>query len=609
MASILRSELRNLNFPTAAEIVDVKHLSSYNWLGTESPTIVVPGSPALWAPPSRPTQVSKDSGRVYINQNAARHPDSPLEPLFLALYATQPSFDICSTDIVTDRNNLRKLLSFVQPGAEGDALTPFTIEIEIHKGTALFSRVEERNEEHIPPGEFRGFGHEFEKVYTRQQINGSTGHHRIVSYHFAGMNFIVRHETDGYVAGNVNSRSSADEISSVLESLSLDPNPTRPGLIVRREGKTIPLDSTLEIKTRASHRRLSIQEIAPQIWVSQTPKLVRAYHRGGKFEEPQVEDVTSDVRRWQTDNQVQLKRLAALIRKILDIVKGLNNRATVRYDCNGDKLIISPLSGKKMLPEDLYLKWEPEPALPNTAQRTPAVTAQLLPVDQRKLGLSIQVGETTYEGIDLKLMPYFKTYLDAQPPSGQDSSVIPKHPSIEYFDEAVRGLSKGLRQLFRVMPTRLSAHRELCKTLQFLGVNVLEGRTLRHLMDDFRSGKADYDPEERRTISGNKSLARDSAFRLLYMFLSEGLVSADRDKAMAYNAAFFVVSHKQIFRYRARKMVRCAFEDRFGVTYKQQANMDKWPLKDSSGGGSSDEEEETTVSEDYGYSDDADWYY
>ncbi|KAI1752039.1 hypothetical protein F4782DRAFT_540583 [Xylaria castorea] len=576
MTEIPRSELRNLDFPTVAEITDVKHLSSYNWIGIESPTIVVPGSPALWAPPSGPTQVRKDFGLVYINQNAARHPDSPLEPLFLALYAIQPSFDIRSTDVVTDRNNLRKLLSFVEPGTEGDALKPFTIEIEIHKNTALFSRVEEFNQELIPHGEFRGFGHEFEKVYTRHQIDGSTGHHRIVSYNFGGMSFIVRHETDGYVGGNTKSRpygievNPTDELSGVLESLSLtsnptlaDPHNTSSRLVVRREGQVISLDRTLELKTRASHRRLSIQEVAPQIWISQTPKLVRAYHRGGTFQEPQVEDVTTDIQRWQADKQVQLRRLAALIHKIIDIAKGCDNRATVRYVRDGDKLVISPLGGKKMLPEDLYLQWEAKPVLPNTVQKTPAAATQ-------------------------------------------NSPVILKHTSIPFFDEVVRGLSKGPREFFRLMPTRLSAHRELCNTLKFLGVNVLEGRTLRHIMDDFRSGKGHFDYDEWETISGVKSLARDSAFRLLYMFLTDGLVSEVQDKAMAYNAAFFVISHPQIFRYRTKLMVRWAFDERFGITDKQRTNLDKWPLKNLSGRGTS-EDDHTTESEGYGfYGDDSD---
>lgn len=72
--------------PAEAIITDVKHLASYNWIEAPTPTIVVPGSPAQWSPPQGNRCVKKDSGLVYIAQNAARHPDSPLEPLFRSLY-------------------------------------------------------------------------------------------------------------------------------------------------------------------------------------------------------------------------------------------------------------------------------------------------------------------------------------------------------------------------------------------------------------------------------------------------------------------------------------------------------------------------------------------
>ncbi|KAI0875081.1 hypothetical protein GGS24DRAFT_489541 [Hypoxylon argillaceum] len=574
MAEILRSDLQNLDFPTAVGITDVEHLSSYNWIEASSPTIVVPGSPALWAPPGGSTRVTKDSGLVYIDENTARHPDSPSEPLFLALYIAQPAFDISSTDVVTDRNNLRKLLSFVEPGIEGDALEPFTIGIEIHKNTALFSRISASSQEVIPPGEFRGFGHQFEKVYTRHQINGSSAHHRIVSYRFGDMKFIVRHETDGYVGENMKlypssiEESQTDGLSGALKSLSLTSEPTlvdlpsdSSKLLVRREGRTIPLNCTLEIKTRAIHRHIRIGDVAPQLWLSQTPKLIRAYHRHGTFQEPQVEDVTSDIQNWQKQNQVKLKKFAALIRKVVDIVKRCDNKATVRYVRDGDKLIISPLHGNNVLPDNLYLKWEVKPAPPSSMQET--------------------------------LTPIAAT----QPRSDHDSPTILRHDNILYFDEVVRGLSKGPRHFFRIMPTRLSDYRVLCDTLKFLCVDVLEGRTLRHIMDDFRSGKSDWDPDERRVYNNSKSLARDSAFRLLYTFLSNELVSDPKDKPMAYNAAFFVVSHPRMFRWKPRKMVLEAFEQRFGVSSKQRANLAKWPIKDSLLGGESEDDQTTEFEE------------
>jgi hypothetical protein len=147
--------------PAEAIITDVRHLASYNWIEASTPTIAVPGSPAQWSAPPGPRQVKKDSGLVYISQNAARHPDSPLEPLFRSLYIEHPSSDINSIDIVTDRNNIRKLLSFIKPTLSKNDLDAFTIQVDMTAQTAIFSRNETATYEVIGPGKFRGFGHEF----------------------------------------------------------------------------------------------------------------------------------------------------------------------------------------------------------------------------------------------------------------------------------------------------------------------------------------------------------------------------------------------------------------------------------------------------------------
>ncbi|KAJ5101302.1 hypothetical protein NUU61_003524 [Penicillium alfredii] len=127
----------------AAKITDVKHLASYNWIEAPTPTIVVPGCPPRWSPSDIPRQLQQDCGLFYIAENSARQPASPLESLFQALCLTDPSFDIRTVNIVTDRHILRQLLAF-----------------------------------HIP---------------------NSIGHHIIVSYSFSGLKFLVQHETDGYV--------------------------------------------------------------------------------------------------------------------------------------------------------------------------------------------------------------------------------------------------------------------------------------------------------------------------------------------------------------------------------------------------------------------------
>jgi len=320
-----------------------------------------------------PRRLKKDSGLIYIAQNAARHPESPLEPLFRALYVENPSYDIRSIDVITDRSDIRKLLSFINPGSTRNGLETFTINIEVTKNTAIFCRNETATWQFIGPQEFRGFGHEFEKANTTNQINGSTGHHRIISYRFDDLNFIVRYETDGYVKLDVDIRipssdskeQESESLPSMLGLLSLSstnslPNITPAGskLTIKEEGQVVPLGSTLEIKTRVSHKPLQIQEIVPQLWVSQTSKLVRAYHNKGMFQGPEVEDVGAQIKRWEEGNQNDLRKLASLINRIISVVKGCGGNAIIKYDDKGDKLVVSKADRETMLPKYLYSKWD-----------------------------------------------------------------------------------------------------------------------------------------------------------------------------------------------------------------------------------------------------------
>ncbi|KAJ5855569.1 geranylgeranyl pyrophosphate synthetase [Penicillium soppii] len=355
--------------PAEAIITDVKHLASYNWIEASTPTIAVPGCPAQWSAPPGPRQVNKDSGLVYIAQNAARHPDSPLEPLFRSLYLENPSFDIKSIDVVTDRNNIRKLLSFVKPTLNKNDLESFTIQVDMTAETAIFSRKDTATSEFIGSDEFRGFGHEFEKAYTINQVKESTGHHRIISYRLGGLSFLVRHETDGYVRDSKSSVMDAeltgDNLADILNSLSLTPETTsidepssKSKLTIKREGRTVSRESTLEIKTRVFHKSLKLTEVAAQLWISQTPKLVRAYHRRGIFPTPKVEDVTAALKVWEKVHQDAITKLVALIKCILRVTRKWGGSSTIRYDPLKDKVVVKKVERKKILPEDLYSRWE-----------------------------------------------------------------------------------------------------------------------------------------------------------------------------------------------------------------------------------------------------------
>jgi hypothetical protein len=76
------------------------------------------------------------------------------------------------------------------------------------------------------------------------------------------------------------------------------------------------------------------------------------------FQVPEVEDVAVQVKRWEESNQNDLRKLAALISKILEMVKGCGGNGTVKYDDKGDKLVVWKADGETMLPNDLYSKWD-----------------------------------------------------------------------------------------------------------------------------------------------------------------------------------------------------------------------------------------------------------
>ena len=64
------------------------------------------------------------------------------------------------------------------------------------------------------------------------------------------------------------------------------------------------------------------------------------------------------IKGWEERNQTDLRKLAALLTKILDVVKECGGNAMVKYDAQGDKLVILKVDGEKKLPRYLYSKWD-----------------------------------------------------------------------------------------------------------------------------------------------------------------------------------------------------------------------------------------------------------
>src|SRR5208282_366650 len=92
-------------------------------------------------------------GTIIVDQNAYRRPSCPLEPLFRAVYHTLPNFDPTDVDLVTDRNNLRKLLSAVS--SNGDCKEEFRIDVQFLGSTMIFNRWNKSLQENIMSPRYR----------------------------------------------------------------------------------------------------------------------------------------------------------------------------------------------------------------------------------------------------------------------------------------------------------------------------------------------------------------------------------------------------------------------------------------------------------------------
>ncbi|KAB8202240.1 hypothetical protein BDV34DRAFT_237091 [Aspergillus parasiticus] len=567
IASISRKDLDGLEDP-APSITDIKHPSSYNWMDSVTPTIAIPGCPPLWSPPGGTRRVPKYSGLIYIAQNAARHLESPLEPLFRALY------------LITDRNNVRKLLSFINPSLSKKGLEPFTVEIEVTSKTALFCRAETETVRFLGPDDFAGFSHEFEKAYTRDQVSGSTGHHRIISYSFGGLRLIVRYETDGYVIPlPCSSVGTGDDLSSMMESLSLRPTKCVPcatsahsKLILKADGQTVAADSILELKTRVGHKPISMQGVLPQLWVSQSPNLIRAYHRNGIFGQPKVDKVLAEVRAWEESHAEDLKKLSCLFRKMIHITKENGGKAILQYDVLADRLEIWTAVGRRMLPDDLYFTLD--------HVGTEAASNEKVPGRSDSSKTELKIGHSLYH-VGLSMIPYLESCVRfdfTSRPHGSEYT----HSDIPLFDTALKGLESGYRFCFRPLPVDPAQYHVIWETYDFLRVDVLGGQTIDRIFVDLRACKTDYGLDHKR-----------------YRAIKANFKDEERDSAKVYNAMLFVLFHPGTFKPRTRTMVCAAYEERFVVSYRQKATLDRWNNSIHIDGASDDDRTTDDSSEPY----------
>ncbi|KAI9729069.1 MAG: hypothetical protein M1828_000154 [Chrysothrix sp. TS-e1954] len=396
------SDYSNLILSLGPDNVDPKHpaeqhetkisdsacVGSYNWMDSPESgpsTILVPGAPAVWAPLDPSERIPPDEGEIIVDQSAARWPRYPLEPMFRALdhqrvSAHQTLHHIVGTvDVVIDRHTMAQLIDFVFIRGER-----FHCDVELVGGKALFVRREESNTRMVE--RFSGYGCTFpgENTVWERDVRGSSSHHRILKFGFGGLKYLLRVDCDAYVPreayrperydgadqernqANASSKSSeADvmkgdemECDAAPESSSSNKEnspPSSSNLVIRSAGHIVPQSTTIDIKTRRVGRQVDMESLLPRLWLSSTPTLAAGYYNDHAWDVVLMK-LDLQVKKWEEDHQVALGRLDALIRRIVETVKGTaTGKCRVRRVDFGHLDIIELAADyESALPEDLY---------------------------------------------------------------------------------------------------------------------------------------------------------------------------------------------------------------------------------------------------------------
>lgn len=290
------------------------------------------GTPPRWTPRPGAPQLREDDGVYYRDKNASRFPDHPMEPAIRAILELHPAATSASVDVVACGSTLGNLLRFVR-GEDRD----FRMLVEsVVKVVHLIRR--ENSPTDIIQG-IRGYGHTFPEAYTSWDTatGRSASHQRVLRYEFGGLNFVVRHEGDGYlpemlsqspVSSQPSNEKETDSVEALIGGLANNTiSQAMPELSsqlqITRGGSEVPQSAVFDLKTRSilGKGRDFLSEELPRMWVAQTPNFIIAYHTRGTFDDIEIKNATSNLQMWEKSMNGELAKLAALIHHIVEVAR------------------------------------------------------------------------------------------------------------------------------------------------------------------------------------------------------------------------------------------------------------------------------------------------
>ncbi|KAL3469204.1 hypothetical protein BJX99DRAFT_268459 [Aspergillus californicus] len=356
LATIKKDELLCSDIESDAsrpKITNCKVIGSYNWLNRSCPTILIPGSPPAWTPTHTLDRLPQDRGSYFRDQNAARYSAHVFQPALDAILHHDPKFDLHKVDLVACVSTLRNLLQFiVKPCKE------FRIIVEAVGSTVFLVRRPNSPTETIES--VFGYGHTFPEANTTWShgVKGSESHQRILQYDFGGLSCAIRYEGDGYLPNVYQPTPPRRETAAMTPKDLLVPfdnstigsavNEEKRDITIEIGGETIPQTAMFDLKTRSTWKRYEdvLRDEIPRLWAAQVPNFVVGFHNKGVFDDVRVEDVRSNIQKWEEEQESSLQKLVALLKALIEFAQGQKEgRFEVVFN-RGDELELREIGGE-----------------------------------------------------------------------------------------------------------------------------------------------------------------------------------------------------------------------------------------------------------------------
>ena len=315
-----------------------------------------------------------------IDEAAHRHPYCPLEPILRAIINERPTFNFSVLDIIVDQRLLRTLLDFVMGSDE-----TFEFGVENVESTVCLTRKEPRTQMDITKDEPIAFEEAFMYEYTdlSEAAGYSTSHHRVIAYSLGGLQVLVSSAVDACIENEhlvihteypknwtLNGRPIRSSDLPLRPSTRKSAGCRAGRVTVINGGRRLPNSAMLDwrLYDGFTKSRTSLSGKLADLWLAQVYNHVTAeYEMTGKPEKAvafvkrvDLWNVHEQIREWEQDNQVDLRRLIILLGRILVTARSNTCPLILRRQARAAELEVWKVEAGDdypAIPEDLREKW------------------------------------------------------------------------------------------------------------------------------------------------------------------------------------------------------------------------------------------------------------